>query len=341
MLIILCTLCTSIWTLVSLFCVFIGSPYKSTWIYLQILLISILAHIICSRLRDKQIFLINFILWVVHVLLVAYLIFFTIKVKGSKRWLHIANISYQPSEVLKLSSIVIFSHIVAKKKFFLAIISQVVPIVLFVQQPDIGSVFILLLSMLTVLIFHGIKKRILLIFILLTSIFSVLGIHYFPHALRRVKVFRKNPGQDYEKYSYQNRKSIEAIVSGGWTGSGLGQGRVKYLIPDGYSDFIFSIIAEELGFITCLVLVISYLSLVLTCLYYGNLSAPGLALVGLGSILSTQAWIHMATCVWLIPSKGTTLPMISHGGTSLLATHINMGLILAAFRAIKKNRVIT
>jgi cell division protein FtsW len=148
------------------------------------------------------------------------------------------------------------------------------------------------------------------------------------HVQSRVKKFLTGD-------NLQAERSIQSFVEGGWYGVGPGDGRVKLHLPDAHADFIFSVAAEEYGLIACLFL-IGLFGFVVIRGYAQSLIAKDmfsmLAVSGLATQFGVQAAIHMASSLNLIPTKGMTLPFISYGGSSLVASGLTLGLILALSR---------
>ena len=151
---------------------------------------------------------------------------------------------------------------------------------------------------------------------------------HFGHVQQRIDKFLDGGG-------VQTERSIQSFAEGGWFGVGPGDGTVKQYLPDAHADFIFSVAAEEYGLMACLLLIGAY-SFVVIRGYAQSLNRPDmftiLAVSGLTTQFGVQAAIHMASSVDIIPTKGMTLPLISYGGSSLLASGLTLGLILALTR---------
>ena len=151
---------------------------------------------------------------------------------------------------------------------------------------------------------------------------------YLPHVTLRVDKF-------FEGGSWQVERAMESFATGGYFGVGPGDGRVKLHLPDAHSDFIFAVAAEEYGALACLALLGLYGFIILRG-FVRSIGGDGLfCLIASASLVmqfGVQACIHMASSVNLIPTKGMTLPFISYGGSSLLASGLTIGLILALTR---------
>jgi cell division protein FtsW len=152
-----------------------------------------------------------------------------------------------------------------------------------------------------------------------------------PHVADRVQRFLNPESGD----TWQIDRAMDAFGHGGFLGVGPGEGQVKYLVPDAHTDFIFSVVGEEFGTLTCLVLAALFAFLVLRGLKRAmdmREGFPQLAAAGLFVMLGLQALINMAVNLNLMPAKGMTLPFVSYGGSSMLAVSLAMGLALALTR---------
>jgi cell division protein FtsW len=165
----------------------------------------------------------------------------------------------------------------------------------------------------------------------LAAICFVIGIKIEPYRWERIKAFF-DPWADPHDAGFQLIQSLVAFGNGGLTGVGLGQGQQKaFFLPAAHTDFIFSIVGEELGLIGSMTLLIAFMTLFWRGIR-ASLRAPDrftsyLAL-GLTSLLVLQGLINMLICVGLLPTKGLPLPFVSYGGSSLLASMVAMGLLL-------------
>ena len=153
----------------------------------------------------------------------------------------------------------------------------------------------------------------------------------FPHVQVRVDQFLASENN----LGYQIKKSLEAFESGGFFGRGPGEGVVKMNIPDAHTDFIFAVAAEEYGMLLCLFIVGIYAAIVIRTMIISakdNNLFIILSACALAASFGLQAIINMASSLHLMPTKGMTLPFISYGGSSLLATAFGMGMLLAITR---------
>jgi cell division protein FtsW len=168
---------------------------------------------------------------------------------------------------------------------------------------------------------------ILFLFVSAGSIFWLYAMS--PHVSDRIdKFIMKNGHEDV----YQVKKSIEAFMSGGLFGKGPGEGIVKTMVPDAHSDFVFSVIAEEFGFITCSLIILMFVIFIVRSMVRSlnssnmfNLSAA----FGILFQIGMQVLINVSTSLDLIPTKGMTMPFVSYGGCSMFASAISVGIVLA------------
>jgi len=240
------------------------------------------------------------------------------EVKGAVRWVRIGGLGLQPSEFAKPAFIVFAAWMFSIRhrdptvpSVAIVFAAYIALIGLLISQPDFGQSFLLTLGFAAVFFFAGLSLGWLLV---------MLG-----------SAFLSPNTAD----SYQTDKALEAISSGGFFGQGPGEGRVKYSLPDGNTDFIFAVTVEEFGFLISTILILLLAAFVVQTFrnalrlndYFCQLAAAGLAtLVGMQTIINLYVNLNMA------PSKGMTLPFISNGGSSMLALCFTAGLILAFTR---------
>ena len=156
----------------------------------------------------------------------------------------------------------------------------------------------------------------------------------FDHVKKRIDNFLDPTGD-----TYQIDMSIKAFKSGGFFGKGPGQGILKEKIPDAHTDFIFAVAGEELGFVVCSIIVLLILILIIRLLIsLLKIEEPDIiiAIVGLTSCYGLQTLINIFSSIGAIPTKGTTLPLISYGGSSMLSSAILFGFLLSLTRKRKK-----
>ncbi len=261
-----------------------------------------------------------------------------IEIKGATRWLSIAGVSFQPSELAKPFFAVATAWLLAAEKSGegipgtkIAVALWVILIFLLLLQPDVGQSLVVSAVAGVQLCLAGLPLLWVGLFGLVGVGVLVIGYFTLPHVAMRIDAFLDPATGDH----YQIDRSIDAFVNGGLFGRGPGEGTVKALLPDAHSDFIFAVVGEEFGLVSCLIVVGLFAFVVLRgftkLLRESNLFVL-LACTGLLTQFGLQALINMGSALNLIPTKGMTLPFISYGGSSLLALAFGMGMVLAMTR---------
>ncbi len=260
------------------------------------------------------------------------------EVKGAVRWIRIGPIGLQPSEFAKPAFIVFAAWMfsAAKRDPQLPAVPVVLAvyaglIAMLITQPDFGQSFLITLCFAAVFFFAGMSVRWLMVMLGISGVGALAAYTMLPHVRARIATFLSPDKSD----SYQTDKALEAIASGGFFGRGPGEGKVKYDLPDGHTDFIFSVGVEEFGFLISALLVLMIAAFVVRAFSNAlRLNDPfcQLATAGLATMIGMQAIINLFVNLNMAPSKGMTLPFISSGGSSLLALCFSAGLILAFTR---------
>ncbi len=293
---------------------------------------SLIIIVFLSQQTDKNIRRFALFGFIILLSLLISLYFFEYEVKGAKRWLKIFSFSFQPSEVIKPFFIILTSWGIAQsikgKKYFLSatFISFIILMALVLLQPDLGMTILIASTFFCQLFIAGLPM--ILVFYGMILIVSVAIIAYFflDHVKNRIDSFLGNAD------TYQIDLSIMAFKSGGIFGKGPGQGDLKEKIPDASTDFIFAVAGEELGLIFCIVILIIILSIIVkTLLKVLKVNKPYkiIAISGLICSFGLQSLINILSSLGMIPTKGMTLPFVSYGGSSMLATSILFGFLLS------------
>jgi cell division protein FtsW len=265
--------------------------------------------------------------------------------KGAHRWIGVPGLPhFQPSELAKLSLILFlaaygerFQRHMAGFRQGLVIPGGVIAIVLVLIfiEPDRGCSILLALVSGALLIIAGVRLSFLLPPALLLLAGLGLSFLHDPMRLRRIMAWI-HPEQNKEGAGYQAYQAMIALGSGGVDGLGLGNGRQKLgFVPEHHTDFIFSIIGEELGLIATLGVVLLFIALVLCGVYIARRSNDTFGLLlgaGITFMIGLQAFINMGVVTSLLPNKGMPLPFISYGGSNLLLLLIAVGLLLSISR---------
>jgi cell division protein FtsW len=262
------------------------------------------------------------------------------RVGGSTRWIRLLNLSFQPSEFAKLALIIFLAYFLEKKGdrmetfstgFLPVLIISGAMISLVMLQPDFG-VALFLAAMVLILLFVGGARVSYLAGSILASIPVVyLLISHVDYRYNRIVGFLK-PWEDSSRSSFQIVQSLLALGSGGLFGTGLGGGSQKlFFLPAPHTDFIFSVIGEELGMVGATITLGLFALFTIRGIRIALLAEdPFGTFLGLGitAMISMQAIINMGVVLGLLPTKGLTLPFISYGGTSLLINAMGVGILL-------------
>lgn len=254
------------------------------------------------------------------------------KLLGGRRWLGIGEFSFQPAELAKLFYLIYLSTFLEKRKSFSHFIFKTgFLVVLLMMEPDLGTAVILACSAFVVYFLSGAN----LLEILMTLILGIVGglglIFNSPYRLSRLRVFL-NPNIDPQGASYHLRQVLLALGSGGFWGRGLGQSRQKFLfLPEASTDSIFAVIGEEMGFVGCLGILITFLVFLFCGLKIAQKAPDKFGLLLAGGITTQifiQAFLNLSSMVALLPLTGVPLPFISYGGSSLMVTLGSVGILL-------------
>ncbi|MCP4714272.1 MAG: putative lipid II flippase FtsW [Deltaproteobacteria bacterium] len=283
-------------------------------------------------------------LWAVSIVLLSMVLIPGIgtKVGGAVRWLRMGPLSFQPVEFAKFAVIILFAYTLSKKgrdsmkKFTIGVLPHfllLLPICgLVILQPDFGN-FMLLLGMLLFMLFAaGTRISYLALLGIIALVIAAGLICLEPYRLERIMAFQ-NPWKYADTSGYQLKQSLLSFGSGGITGTGLGRGTQKlFYLPEPHTDFILSIIGEELGFLGVM-LVIGLFMTIIYCgikvaLHAEDLFGTYMAL-GIVLLLGLQATLNMGVVMGLLPTKGMPLPFVSYGGTSLIINLACVGVLLS------------
>jgi cell division protein FtsW len=260
------------------------------------------------------------------------------EIKGAKRWISLLGVSIQPSEFVKPFIAVINGWLLAKyanhkdiMSFQYSFILYAIFAGLILMQPDVGMMITVTAICGAQIFFAGIPIFFAFL-ILLSFIFGLFGAYLaLPHVAKRIDGFLNPDSVD----NFQINKSLLAIAKGGMFGKGPGEGVVKHSIPDSHADFIFAVIGEELGIFVSISIIAIYAFIVIRgyikIAYAKDLFAI-YATVGLLMQIALQSIVNIGVAVKLMPAKGMTLPFVSYGGSSMIASSLTVGMILALTR---------
>ena len=278
------------------------------------------------------------------ILLIAVL--FTEPISGATSWFNVGSFSLQPSEFAKIVVVLLYALVVSKiqkkgkdeisrpTRLLLSFLVVIVPVLLIVKQPDYGTAMAFMFAVVAILFVAGIKKRYIFTSILLVLI--ALPLLYFfvlpDHAKTRIDVFL-NPESDPRGAGYNILQSKLAIGAGEMFGMGLTKGnqtQLGFLYPK-TTDFIFSVIGEELGFVVAASVIVLYVLLITKSIYVAKTAKDDLGsyiAAGIVGILIFHMTENIGMTMGLLPITGVPLPFVSYGGSSLLTNLILIGILL-------------
>ncbi len=267
-----------------------------------------------------------------------------IKASGSQRWINLYFINLQPSELMKIAIIACLAkyyHRVQLNKvnnfqvIFVALIILIMPIMLVITQPDLGTSILIALSGLVVIWLAGMNIKYFIYSFIALVVSMPFAIAFLkPYQKLRILTFL-NPDRDPLGAGYQIIQSKIAVGSGGFSGKGFLKGTQSYLdfLPEKHTDFIFTLFAEEYGFIGSLGLLLIYIIIIYRVLRVGVISRSYFAKLfcfGYGSAIFFYVTVNMCMVLGLLPIVGSPLPIMSYGGSSMLATMIGFSIVMSA-----------
>jgi len=261
-------------------------------------------------------------------------------INGTRRWLRLGGVSFQPVELAKLAFVIYLARFLSRRGEAVqgfwggavppALIGGVLA-ALVLRQPDLGNSLTLLALAFTLLFLAGARPRHLLLLAAPALPLLAVAVYLAPYRWRRILAFL-NPESDPRGSGFQIIQSFLAIGSGGLLGRGLGGSKQKlFYLPEPHTDFVFAVIAEELGLIGGVTVVALFMVLIWRGLRAG-LRAPDrfgayLAL-GLTTMLATEALVNLGVVTGSLPTKGLPLPFVSFGGSALFMTLLSTGILL-------------
>jgi len=267
-----------------------------------------------------------------------------VKASGSQRWIDLYFINLQPSELMKIAIIaclakyyhrVGFHKVNTLQSVMIVLVILILPIMLVITQPDLGTSILIALSGLVVIWLAGLNIK--------YFIYSFIGILIsMPFVISLLKPYQKlriltflDPGRDPLGAGYQIIQSKIAVGSGGILGKGFLKGTQSYLefLPEKHTDFIFTLFAEEHGLIGSLSLLLIYIIIIYRVIKIGSISRSYFAKLfcyGFGSSIFFYITVNMCMVLGLLPIVGSPLPIMSYGGSSMLATMIGFAIVMSA-----------
>ncbi len=301
-----------------------------------------LLMLVLSFLRPSFWHAIGYLFFFIVMVLLVVASFYGVKASGSQRWINLYFVNLQPSELMKIAIIVCFAkyyhriqitNVNTLQGLLIPIVILILPIVFVLSQPDLGTSILIALSGIAVVWLSGVKIKyffysFLSLIITAPFIISLLK----PYQKIRILTFF-NPERDPLGAGYQIIQSKIAIGSGGIYGKGFLKGTQSYLefLPEKHTDFIFTLFSEEHGFVGSFILLIIYAILIFRIISIGALSRSffgKLFCYGFGTSIFIYIVVNMAMVLGMVPIVGSPLPIMSYGGSSMLATMIGLAIVM-------------
>lgn len=319
------------------------------------LALGLIAVLVLSFISYKLIFKFYWAIYLVTCILLLLVLAVGTVNKGAKRWINLGFMEFQPSEITKIFLIIFIASYLYKRRETLdtfktlggGVLLLGAPMVLILAQPDLSTTIVIAVTMAAILFLSGINHKIVTaVIVIAIPVFCILG--YFVvqpdtgkkilsvYQYNRIVGFFQDDNETAKKIRYQQENSLLAIGSGGLTGKGLYNNTVTSvkngkLLSESHTDFIFTIVGEELGFIGAAAVILLLFMIVLECFITGS-RAPTfsgkLFCFGFGVLIAIQSFVNIAVATFLLPNTGVTLPFVSYGLTSLLSMYIGVGIVL-------------
>ena len=285
----------------------------------------------------------SLLIFILLILLLVAVKFYGVQSQGSKRWINLFIFNLQPSELMKVGIILFLSNYYHKisssdvnkfKYLFYPLVALLVPFMLVVSQPDLGTALLILISGIVITWLSGVKWR---IFAYVSGLFIILA----PVAISFLKPYQKsriltflNPDSDPLGAGYQIIQSKIAIGSGGLFGKGFLNGSQAYLnfLPEKHTDFIFTLYSEEFGFVGSAFMVFLYFFITYRIIKIGNITRSifgKLYCYGFANAFFIYVSVNMSMVLGLLPIVGAPLPILSYGGSSMLAIMFGLGIVMS------------
>ena len=285
----------------------------------------------------------SFFIFFILLLLLFFVKFYGIQSQGSRRWVNLYIINLQPSELMKIGIILFLSNYyhkisegdVNKVKYLLyPVIAILAPFILVISQPDLGTGILILLSGVVVTWLAGVRWKIFAYLSLGAIVLAPISISFLkPYQKSRILTFL-NPDSDPLGAGYQIIQSKIAIGSGGLFGKGFLNGSQAYLnfLPEKHTDFIFTLFSEEFGFIGSILMVFLYFLITYRIIKIGNETRSifgKLYCYGFANAFFIYVAVNMSMVLGLLPIVGAPLPILSYGGSSMLAIMFGLGIVMS------------
>ena len=285
----------------------------------------------------------SFLIFLILLALLIFVKFYGIQSQGSRRWVNLFVINLQPSELMKIGIILFLSNYyhkisdgdINKVRFLLyPVIAILAPFILVLSQPDLGTAILILLSGIVVTWLAGVRWKIFAYLTLLATILAPIAISFLkPYQKSRILTFL-NPDSDPLGAGYQIIQSKIAIGSGGLFGKGYLNGSQAYLnfLPEKHTDFIFTLYSEEFGFVGSVFMIFLYSLIIYRIIKIGTETRSifgKLYCYGFANAFFIYVAVNMSMVLGLLPIVGAPLPILSYGGSSMLAIMFGLGIVMS------------
>lgn len=307
------------------------------WIALG-LIIMMVTFLIDYRLIIKG----AYVIYGISVALLALVYIYGYTMRGSQRWLTLGGFVFQPSELMKLTIIIALARYFDDhksnepyklKELFVPFLIVIAPFLLILKQPDLGTALIIMILFASIIFFVGVNWKSFLIALAGGLVFIPIGWLFLKDYQKERLITFFNPENDPLGAGYHIIQSMIAVGSGGFFGKGFlngSQTQLKFL-PEQQTDFVFSVFAEEWGFIGGMVLIIMFVSLILwglkIALHARNLLGTIIAF-GITALISWEVFINIGMVLGILPVVGIPLPFLSYGGSAMVSLMAAMGLLM-------------
>ncbi|MBG58346.1 MAG: rod shape-determining protein RodA [Porticoccus sp.] len=284
------------------------------------------------------------------VLLLIAVLFFGVGAKGAQRWLEIGGFRFQPSEILKIAVPLMLASYLGKravppqfKHVFFALVFILVPLVLVGMQPDLGTAILIGAAGFFALFLAGLPRRYLMVALLLAACLLPLMWFHLLYDYQRQRILTLfNPEADRLGAGWNIIQSTIAIGSGGVDGKGWTLGTQSQLdfLPEGHTDFIIAVLAEEFGLFGVMLLLALYLLIISRCAFIGLRAQSMFGRLLAGSIALTffvYIFVNMGMVSGILPVVGVPLPLVSYGGTSIVTLMLGFGMLMAVSTERKRS----
>jgi len=303
-------------------------------------LVGVIVFLFFSAISYKRLISVSLALYVFGVLSLVYVLMFGDVNMGARRWIDIGGISIQPSEFFKVIWVIVLGRVfkdinmynLSFYEIFKKLLPALIPVILIFLQPDLGTAVIFLVVWGIVLLYRGINRYTFTI-ILLAILFSIPVIWANMHDYQKSRVISfLNPESDPFGSGYHVIQSKIAVGSGGLTGKGFLHGTQSHLkfLPEKHTDFIFSVIGEEFGFLGAVFIIVMFFCLLVRIIYISTYSKEPTAkiiCIAVFGFLFFQFFANAAMVIGLMPVVGLPMPLVSYGGSSLVTFMAMLGIV--------------